>query len=623
MVRINRRLSRGGGGEGSRGGSRSSSSSSFSSSTNGRSGSGSTSNLTPRTTTTAIVLVKDPNNWFRASLIYIFGNNIGTTLRAVFREVYPQQGRRNNGAAPPPPPPPPPPTGDNETNIRANSINLKFPTFDGDDPGGWIFSVDQYFNLHTVADNLKLAIASAHLKGDANSWYRWKRTMVNVTTWTEFCDLVRARFSPTKFVDARMAISTIKQKGTVREHIPEFERLLNFVTDLPEDHLVNCFIHSLKPEISSMVKLLEPQTLIDAFTKALNQEEVLTTRQPYRPPMFRSSTAPSNTQIKRNPLPAGAKRLTWEKQKEKRAPELVISDTPIENEETIEFTEDDSDAVISFNSLMGSSLPRTMRVKGISKARSLTILIDSGATHNFLHPTLAKRCGYSLQTKDTTLCVTVGDGAQINTLGVCVDVPITMQDYSFTADFHVLLISGCDVVLGVQWLRTLGKIYWDFEKLTTGFNINGTEIQLCGNHSSTIMLLDSVPMQRLLAREYYGLFLQFSTQASSSLNAMITAPPEIQKLLSEFADVFKPPTSLPPVRLHDHKIPLISGSALVIVRPYRYPHFQKDEIEKKFSELRQDGFIRSSSSPFSSPVLMVRKKDGSWRMYVDYRALNK
>lgn len=194
---------------------------------------------------------------------------LGTTLQAVFREFMPQVHQRN-GAAPPPPPPPPPPGG-NETNIHAGSISLKFPTFDGDDPDGWIFNADQYFTLHVVDDNMKLSIASAHLKGDANAWYRWKRTTVTVTTWLEFCSLVRARFSSKKFIDARMAINTIKQKGTVREHIPEFERLLNFVTDFPEDHLINCFIHLVKPDIGSMVKLLEPSTLTAAFTKAINQ----------------------------------------------------------------------------------------------------------------------------------------------------------------------------------------------------------------------------------------------------------------------------------------------------------------------------------------------------------------
>jgi len=60
----------------------------------------------------------------------------------------------------------------------------------------------------------------------------------------------------------------------------------------------------------------------------------------------------------------------------------------------------------------------------------------------------------------------------------------------------------------------------------------------------------------------------------------------------------------------------------VVVRPYRYPATHKDELERQCAAMLDQGLIRRSSSALSSPVLLVKKPDGSWRFYVDYRALN-
>ena len=72
-----------------------------------------------------------------------------------------------------------------------------------------------------------------------------------------------------------------------------------------------------------------------------------------------------------------------------------------------------------------------------------------------------------------------------------------------------------------------------------------------------------------------------------------------------------------------HSIPLVEGVQPVNLRPCRYSHSQKDEIEKLIQELFAAQFIRHSQSPFASPMLLVKKKDAGWRFYVNYQALNK
>jgi hypothetical protein len=99
-------------------------------------------------------------------------------------------------------------------------------------------------------------------------------------------------------------------------------------------------------------------------------------------------------------------------------------------------------------------------------------------------------------------------------------------------------------------------------------------------------------------------------------------PVEIQSLIDQFGVIFKEPDSLPPSRDCDHEIPLIPGARPVNVRPYRYPPTLKDEIEKQVSEMLAKGIIQHSLSLFSSPVLLVKKKDGTYRFCVNFRHLN-
>lgn len=87
--------------------------------------------------------------------------------------------------------------------------------------------------------------------------------------------------------------------------------------------------------------------------------------------------------------------------------------------------------------------------------------------------------------------------------------------------------------------------------------------------------------------------------------------------------MFNMPNKLSPTRGHEHGIILKEGVDPVSVRPYRYSQIQKDEIEALVRDMLKAGIILPSNSPFSSPVILVKKKDGSWRFCVDYRALNK
>ncbi|XP_026449981.1 uncharacterized protein LOC113350110 [Papaver somniferum] len=496
--------------------------------------------------------------------------------------------------------------------------NLKFPTFEGTDPAGWIFQADQYFRLHHTAEGLNIDIATSYFKGEANAWYRWVQNKLTNPTWVHFCSLVRERFADKFFANPRLALSTISQQGSVRDHIREFEQLLNFVTDLPNDYIIDLFIRSFKKEIRSVFEVFEPPTLAAAFMKAIKQEDVLLSNSsfyktvarsnPYKQASHSSGTSsdnPANAPFKKNTIPSGVKRLPLEEQRQRRKQGLcfncdeqykdghicaepltsrllILEMAPefnFEGEEEITTSNTEEmvtpaaanqmhhEPTISFHALTRSPFPNTMRVTGYIAGQPLTILINSRSTHNFLHPKIAKRCGISTKSINDTMSVLVGNGGILKTQGTCSDISMKLQDYQLYTDCFLLELSGCEAVLGVAWLRTLGNISWDFKKLHMQFISNDHEHTLVGKKSASLMLLDSIPIQKVLQNTHHGFLLQLVTHSTASEDDS-QVNTEVSDLLSRFSELFASPTDLPPQREHDHRIPLLPNSTPVNVRPY-------------------------------------------------------
>ena len=92
---------------------------------------------------------------------------------------------------------------------------------------------------------------------------------------------------------------------------------------------------------------------------------------------------------------------------------------------------------------------------------------------------------------------------------------------------------------------------------------------------------------------------------------------------NEFLDVFpKEIPGLPPLREVEFTIELLPGTAPISIAPYRMAPAELGELKLQLQVLLSKGFIRLSVSPWGSPVLFVKKKDGSLRMCIDYRRLN-
>ena len=147
-----------------------------------------------------------------------------------------------------------------------------------------------------------------------------------------------------------------------------------------------------------------------------------------------------------------------------------------------------------------------MKVIGKIKKHSLIMLVDSGSTHNFIDQTVAKRL--KCKTQSTIgLSVTVANGDVLRSQETCKDVKWETQGLVQTTVFLVLPLRGCDLVLGVQWLQTLGPITWDFNTLSMKFTLGDQLVPLNGIQGCSVQLVSKRQLAKFPSNSNTGTLL--------------------------------------------------------------------------------------------------------------------
>ncbi|GJY05474.1 retrovirus-related pol polyprotein from transposon TNT 1-94 [Tanacetum coccineum] len=211
---------------------------------------------------------------------------------------------------------------------------------------------------------------------------------------------------------------------------------------------------------------------------------------------------------------------------------------------------------------------------------------------------MAKRLGCNIRTT-CPLAVTVAGGNHLVSDGECKDFKWHFENTIFTTDIMLLPLGGCDMVLGIQWLATLGDIKCNFKELRMEFKYNGKGVALRGTQKTNVEWMGDV----------------FSMQMEGSTTVI---DPKIQEVLAAYEDVFDVPTALPPLREHDHRIPLIEGVVPVNIRPYKHPPAQKDTIESMVKELLDAGVIKKSHNYLFLTQYAVSSKEDMAYLRLDF-----
>nr|GEU86582.1 reverse transcriptase [Tanacetum cinerariifolium] len=431
---------------------------------------------------------------------------------------------------------------------------------------------------------LRIKVVGFNLEGDAAEWFRWMTRNKLISTCEGFVESVRNRFGSCK------------------------------VTNISEDLLISFYISGLKPNLQRELLVSKPTSLGDAFslarvTKARLEDQCtssITTKAtrsssgtqyqrftsaiqtPLLPTPTKTSVPPKST-VNPNNKPLAIKWISPVEQQEHLSKGLwfncdnkwvrghkclgkfllLMADDEDECESPADEAVKSGDIYI-LNSLVGHGSPRSLQLWGTLGigGGQVHVLIDNGSTHNFVQPGIVERMGLPITTTKPFKVYT-GSGESLLCESLCLQFSLQIQRVRIDVDLYVPPMKGPDVVLGIQWLQHLGKVTHYYAHQSMEFTVGNKTYTLKGEESLRMKQMSFNHLRELLeSDEVYGIYKAYNLAAEEErpINTHVVVASEhseITQLLAHF----------------DH-------------------------------------------SPFSSPMLLVKKKDGSYRFCVDYRALN-
>ncbi|KAM0887617.1 hypothetical protein ACQ4PT_028880 [Festuca glaucescens] len=542
-----------------------------------------------------------------------------------------------------------------------HNLKMSFPRFDGNQPRIWKDKCLDYFRLFSVHPSLWLVSTTLHMEGNAALWLKAYRLRHEITTWPALMTAVEEKFGADDHRKYMKQFLALKQKGTVEEYQAQFEQLSYQISmqnpHYDEQFFVSQFIKGLKSDIRSMVEAQVPDTVERAMLLATVQQEVLAAAKPWGQRAVhqgRVEAVAPRVEGAKQAIKLGTGELWKDRQlrdyrrannlcfrcgdkydpthqcHKKPAAELHVTEleqqAEILSEEVLNLMElhdleEATQLSLSIHAMAGTEGSETLRLRAMVGNQVLLILVDSGSSNSFINASMAERLQCSRQTIES-VPVKIANGQYMHCTEMVPDLTWWCQGETFSTSLRVLELGAYDAILGIDWLKQHSPMVTDWENHCLAFPYNNKFVKLKGIAAPTLDKVEEIPIEQLLKWYKGNEVWAMAIVKEDKEDELKSIHPEIQAVLEQFIDVFATPSTLPPERPYDHAIPLKPEATPFNSRPYRYSPAHKDEIERQVQSMLDSGVIVPSMSPYASPVLLIQKKDGSWRFCIDYRRLN-
>ncbi|CAA0832795.1 Uncharacterized mitochondrial protein AtMg00860, partial [Striga hermonthica] len=519
----------------------------------------------------------------------------------------------------------------------------------------WIQGLDFIFEVMEFPDRYRVVCAQLQLTGDARLWWNayWSMRPGEKAgcTWDMFKELVRDKYYPSYYRAEMERQFLALQQGTrtVDEYEREFTRLAGFEPDLvrTEAQRAQRFIDGLYPAVRHNIVghgtqtyaresvVLDRTSVIIARSRDIlrvvarrNSSSSLSSHHSssshdsrHRGRLSSSSrgagSRPGFMQLIR-PRPLSSQQWPQQPQQppQQQQPRQHAQRPPQQQQQRGR----QQARVYAVDQAEAAQQPGTMSGMVVLNDIPVFALFDTGATHTFISRRCLDAIGVHAVTAVDPLEVSLASGRKIVTSAKASDLSLSIGGRVLTADAFVLEMRDFDLILGMDWLSFYHADIRCHDREITLYLPGDESITFFGSRNRSLpQVVSMAKATKLLRRgncQGYQVSLVDDSQKART--------PHDLPIVREFVDVF--PDELPggpPNRQVEFSIDLIPGAGPVSKAPYRMAPKELQELKTQIQELLRLGFIRPSVSPWGAPVLFVKKKDGSMRMCIDYRDLNR
>ncbi|KAL0536802.1 hypothetical protein IC582_025764 [Cucumis melo] len=531
----------------------------------------------------------------------------------------------------------------------------------------WLSSLETIFRYMKCPEDQKVQCAVFMLTDRGTAWWETTERMlggdVSQITWQQFKESFYAKFFSASLRDAKRQEFLNLEQGdmTVEQYDAEFDMLSRFAPEMiaTEAARADKFVRGLRLDIQGLVRAFRPATHADALRLAVDLS--LQERANSSKTAGRDSTSGQKRKAEQQPVPvpqrnfrpggefrsfqqkpfetgeaARGKPLCTTCGKHHLGRCLFGTRTCFKCRQEGHTADRCPLRVTGIAQNQGAGVPHQGRVFATNRTEAekagtvvtgtlpvlghyALVLFDSGSSHSFISSAFVAHARLEVEPLHHVLSVSTPSGECMLSKEKVKACQIEIAGHVIEVTLIVLDMLDFDVILGMDWLA-VNHASIDCSRKEVTFNPPSmASFKFKGGGSKSLpQVISAIRASKLLSQGTWGILASVvdTREADVSLSS--------EPVVRDYPDVFPEELpGLPPHREVEFAIELEPGTVPISRAPYRMAPAELKELKVQLQELLDKGFIRPSVSPWGAPVLFVKKKDGSLRLCIDYRELNK